>query len=328
MTDLAAWDIAVIVPCHNEEAAVATVVTDLRAALPSARIYVYDNNSTDETAARAQAAGALVRRETRKGKGNVLRRAFADLDADIYLIIDGDDTYDAAAAPELVRTLIEGPYDHVVGVRTQTSETAYRPGHAFGNRMLTGTAGMLFGRHITDMLSGYRAFSRRYVKSFPASSREFEIETEMTLHSLHLRVPVAERPVGFKDRPAGSESKLRTYRDGWRILSWILTMTRHEKPMLFHGVIAGVLAVTALVLGIPVVVEFLDTGLVRRFPTAFLASSIVILAAVAYVLGYLLESIRRSREEAARLAYLALPAPQPLETRRGSVNGPEGNRPA
>lgn len=313
MTDLSAWDIAVIVPCHNEEAAIGTVVADLRAALPEARIYVYDNNSTDATAAKAAAAGAIVRRETRKGKGNVVRRAFADLDADVYLLIDGDDTYDAAAAPDLVRTLIEGPYDHVVGVRTQTTETAYRPGHAFGNRLLTGTAGSIFGRQITDMLSGYRAFSRRYVKSFPASSHEFEIETEMTVHSLHLRVPVAERPVGFKDRPEGGESKLRTYRDGWRILRWILTVTRHERPTLFHGVIAAVLAVLALVLGIPVILEYLDTGLVRRFPTAFLASSIGILAGVTLGLGYLLESIRRSREETARLAYLALPAPQPVE---------------
>jgi glycosyltransferase involved in cell wall biosynthesis len=313
MSDLSAWDIAVIVPCHNEEAAIGTVVADLRAALPAARIYVYDNNSTDATAAKAAAAGAIVRRETRKGKGNVVRRAFADLDADVYLLIDGDDTYDAAAAPDLVRTLIEGPYDHVVGVRTQTTETAYRPGHAFGNRLLTGTAGSIFGRQITDMLSGYRAFSRRYVKSFPASSHEFEIETEMTVHSLHLRVPVAERPVGFKDRPEGGESKLRTYRDGWRILRWILTVTRHERPTLFHGVIAALLAVLALVLGIPVVLEYLDTGLVRRFPTAFLASSIGILSAVTLGMGYLLESIRRSREETARLAYLALPAPQPVE---------------
>jgi glycosyltransferase involved in cell wall biosynthesis len=328
MIDLSDRDIAVIVPCHNEEVAVATVVTDLRAALPSARIYVYDNNSTDDTAARAEAAGAIVRRETRKGKGNVLRRAFADLDADVYLIIDGDDTYDASCAPDLVRTLVEGPYDHVVGVRTQLTDTAYRPGHALGNRLLTGTAGALFGRHITDMLSGYRAFSRRYVKSFPASSHEFEIETEMTLHSLHLRVPVAERPVGFKDRPAGGESKLRTYRDGWRILSWILTMTRHEKPSLFHGVIAAALAVLALVLGVPVVLEYLDTGLVRRFPTAFLASSIGILSAATYGMGYLLESIRRSREEAARLAYLALPAPQPAATRGRPVSGPAGTRPA
>ncbi len=313
MTDLSSLDIAVIVPCHNEEAAISTVVADLRAALPSARIYVYDNNSTDATAAKAEAAGAIVRREERKGKGNVVRRAFADLDADVYLLIDGDDTYDASCAPDLVQTLVEGPYDHVVGVRTQTSDTAYRPGHAFGNRLLTGVAGAIFGRQITDMLSGYRAFSRRYVKSFPATSREFEIETEMTVHSLHLRVPVAERPVGFKDRPEGSESKLRTYRDGWRILSWILTVTRHERPTLFHGVIAAVFGVLALVLGVPVIVEYLDTGLVRRFPTAILASSIAILAAVTFGVGYLLESIRRSREEVARLAYLALPAPRPSE---------------
>jgi glycosyltransferase involved in cell wall biosynthesis len=313
MTDLSAWRIAVIVPCHNEEAAVGTVVTDLRRALPTSRIYVYDNNSTDATAERAAAAGAIVRRETRKGKGNVVRRAFADLDADIYLLIDGDDTYDAACAPDLVRTLVEGPFDHVVGARTQTTQTAYRPGHAFGNRLLTGFAAALFGRQITDMLSGYRVFSRRYVKSFPATSHEFEIETEMTLHSLHLRVPVAEMPVGFKDRPHGSESKLRTYRDGWRILRWILNVTRHERPTLFHGVIATGLAVLALALGIPVIGEYLATGLVPRFPTAILASSIGILAAVSLGIGYLLESIRRSRAEIARLAYLSHPAPRQVE---------------
>ncbi len=303
-------DIAVIVPCYNEAIAIGTVVSELRASLPTASIYVYDNNSTDGTAAVALAAGAIVRHESRKGKGNVVRRAFADVDADVYLLIDGDDTYDASRAADLVRLLLEGPYDHVVGTRTQTSDEAYRPGHAFGNKLLTGTAGALFGREITDMLSGYRAFSRRYIKSFPALAREFEIETEMTIHSLHLRVPVAELPIGFKERPAGGESKLRTYRDGTRILRWILSITRLERPTLFHGVIAGVLGIVALILGLPVVVEYADTGLVPRFPTAILASTIGLIAILVLALGYILDAIGRSRQEAARLSYLRLSAPR------------------
>jgi glycosyltransferase involved in cell wall biosynthesis len=310
MTDLSHHDIAVIIPCHNEEAAIATVVNDLRQALPSATIYVYDNNSSDDTVVQALAADAIVRREFRHGKGNVVRRAFADIDADVYVLIDGDDTYDAACAPDLVRTLFDGPYDHVVGVRTQVSDTAYRPGHAFGNKMLTGVVGSLFGRQITDMLSGYRAFSRRYVKSFPALSQEFEIETELTIHSLHLRVPVAEVLVGYKDRPAGGESKLRTYRDGWRILKWIISVTRHERPTLFHTVLAGLMAAVAVALVIPVVLTYLDTGLVPRLPTAILASAIGIIAVVTYAAGYILDAIRRSRDESARLSYLRHPAPE------------------
>lgn len=308
-TDRGAPEVAVIVPCHNEEAAVGTVVADLRAALPDATVYVYDNASTDRTVDVALAAGAVVRREPRKGKGNVIRRAFADVDADVYVMIDGDDTYDAAAAPELVRTLLENNLDHVLGVRTQSTDTAYRPGHAAGNKLLSGVVGALFGPELSDMLSGYRALSRRYVKSFPAVSREFEIETEMTIHSLHLRVPSAEVPVGFKDRPEGSESKLRTYRDGWRILRWILKVTRHERPVLFFGLVAAVLAVVSLVLGIPVVVEYLDTGLVARFPTAILASALMTIAFLVVTLGAILDAVRHGREEAARLAYLRYPAP-------------------
>ena len=225
------------------------------------------------------------------------------------MLIDGDDTYEAARAAELVRVLLTGPYDHVVGVRKHSNVAAYRPGHTLGNRVLTGATGMLFGREITDMLSGYRAFSRRYVKSFPALSREFEIETELTIHSLHLRVPVAEIPVGYKERPTGGESKLRTYRDGVRILRWILSLTRLERPTLFHGVLAGVLGLVALILGAPVVLEYLDTGLVPRFPTAILASSIGLVAILMLVLGYLLDAVGRSRQEAAQLTYLKHPAP-------------------
>lgn len=312
MNELGELGIAVIIPCHNEAVAIARVVSDVRAALPFADIYVYDNNSTDTTVHEALAAGAIVRTETRQGKGNVVRRAFADIDADVYVLIDGDDTYDAAQAPALVDVLLDGPHDHVVGVRTHVDDAAYRPGHVLGNRLLTGVVGALFGRQITDMLSGYRAFSRRYVKSFPALSREFEIETELTIHSLHLRVPVAELPVGYKERPDGGESKLRTYRDGWRILRWIIEITRHERPALFHGVLAGVFALIALILGLPVIMDYLETGLVPRFPTAILASAITIIAFATLGLGYLLDAIRRGREEAARLSYLRLPALQPI----------------
>ncbi|GAA1120521.1 glycosyltransferase family 2 protein [Kribbella jejuensis] len=301
--------VAVIVPCYNEAAAVRKVVTELRDSLPTARIYVYDNNSTDGTAAIAAAAGATVRHVARQGKGNVVRRAFADVEADVYLLIDGDDTYDASQAPELVRVLLAGPYDHVVGVRRHSNVAAYRPGHTLGNRMLTSAAGALFGREITDMLSGYRAFSRRYVKSFPALAQEFEIETELTIHTLHLRIPVAEVEVRYKERPAGGESKLRTYRDGLRILRWILQLARLERPTLFHGVLAAIFGAAALVLGVPVVLEFLRTGLVPRFPTAILASSIGLVAILMLVLGYLLDAVGRSRQEAARLSYLKHPAP-------------------
>ena len=301
--------VAVIVPCYNEAVAVRKVVTELRDSLPMAHIYVYDNNSTDDTAAIAAEAGATVRHVARKGKGNVIRRAFADIEADVYVLIDGDDTYEAARAADLVQVLLAGPYDHVVGVRRHSNGAAYRPGHALGNQMLTGAVGTLFGRDITDMLSGYRAFSRRYVKSFPALAQEFEIETELTIHSLHLRVPVAEVEVGYKERPAGGESKLRTYRDGLRILRWILRLARLERPTLFHGVLAAVLGVVASVLGAPVVLEFLRTGLVPRFPTAILASSIGLIAILMLVLGYLLDAIGRSRQDAARLSYLRYPAP-------------------
>jgi glycosyltransferase involved in cell wall biosynthesis len=301
--------VACVVPCYNEEAAVGKVVRDLRAALPEAVIYVYDNASTDNTVAEAHAAGAVVRHEPRKGKGNVIRRAFADVEADALLIIDGDDTYDASRAREMVDLLFEGPYDQVVGARRESVETAYRAGHAVGNKMLTGAVRTLFGNDVTDMLSGYRVFSRRYVKSFPALSREFETETEMTVHALSLRLPTAELEVGFKDRPAGSVSKLRTYRDGWRILQLILGLARRQRPSQFHAVIAGVFTIVALALGLPVVVEFTRTGTVPRLPTAVLAASIMIIAVLVLLVGYILESFKHMRQEQASLAHLGYPAP-------------------
>ncbi|WP_392971536.1 glycosyltransferase family 2 protein [Streptomyces sp. LN245] len=301
--------VACVVPCYNEEAAVGKVVRDLRAALPEAIIYVYDNASTDNTVAEARAADAVVRHEPRKGKGNVIRRAFADIEADALLIIDGDDTYDASRAREMVDLLFEGPYDQVVGARRESVDTAYRPGHAAGNKMLTGAVRFLFGNDVSDMLSGYRVFSRRYIKSFPALSREFETETEMTVHALSLRLPTAELEVGFKDRPPGSVSKLRTYRDGWRILKLILGLARRQRPSQFHAVIAGVFTIVALALGLPVVVEFAHTGTVPRLPTAVLASAIMIIAVLVLLVGYILESFKHMRQEQASLAHLGYSAP-------------------
>ncbi|MFF3329730.1 glycosyltransferase family 2 protein [Streptomyces sp. NPDC002888] len=301
--------IACVVPCHNEEAAVGKVVCDLRAALPEAGIYVYDNASTDRTVEVAREAGAIVRQEPRKGKGNVIRRAFADIDADALLLIDGDDTYDASRAREMVDLLFEGPYDQVVGARRETVSGAYRAGHAVGNKLLTGAVRSLFGNDVTDMLSGYRVLSRRFVKSFPALSREFETETEMTVHALHLRLPMAEVVVHYRVRPAGSKSKLRTYRDGRRILWVIFNLARRERPSLVHTVTAGLLALVSLVLGIPVITDFIRTGTVPRFPTAVLAAAIMTIAALVLLVGYILESITHMRQEQSRLVHLAYPAP-------------------
>lgn len=317
----AAPTVACVVPCHNEAAAVGKVVRDLRRALPEADVYVYDNCSTDRTAEAAREAGAIVRHEPRKGKGNVIRRAFADVDADALLIIDGDDTYDASRAREMVTLLLDGPYDQVLGARREKVEGAYRPGHAVGNKALTGAVRRLFGNDVTDMLSGYRVFSRRYIKSFPALSREFETETEMTVHSLNLRLPTAELPVDFKDRPTGSESKLRTYRDGWRILLMIMNLARRERPALAHGLVAGLLALVATVLGAPVVLEFARTGQVPRLPTAILAASLMTIAALVLLVGYVLESVVHMRQEQSRLIYLSYAAPG-----RPATEGPAGTK--
>ncbi|MEU0585482.1 glycosyltransferase family 2 protein [Streptomyces sp. NPDC006132] len=316
--------IACVVPCHNEEAAVGKVVRDLRAALPEADIYVYDNASTDRTVEIAREAGAIVRTEPRKGKGNVVRRAFADVDADALLLIDGDDTYDASRGRDLVDLLFEGPYDQVVGARRVTVDGAYRTGHAAGNKLLTGAVRSLFGNDVTDMLSGYRVFSRRFVKSFPALAREFETETEMTIHALHLRLPTAEVVVDYRVRPAGGESKLRTYRDGWRILRVILDLARRERPSLVHTLVAGVLALVSVILGIPVVTEFVRTGSVPRLPTAVLAAAIMTIAALVLLVGYILESLTHMRQEQSRLVHLAYPAPvrSPRYTARGAGTGP------
>ena len=299
--------IAAIVPCYNEEAAVGKVVTDLKQAVPDITVYVYDNNCTDRTAAAAREAGAIVRTERRPGKGNVVRRAFADVEADIYVLIDGDDTYDAAAAPAMIAALQDGPLDHVLGVRRAASgQGCYRPGHEAGNQLFNRLVGFLFREAVTDMLSGYRVLSRRFVKSFPALSREFEIETELTVHTMRLRVPQTEIQVGFKDRPPGSESKLRTYHDGFRILRLIGQLVQHERPAMFYGIGSALFAILGLVLGIPLILEFWHTGLVPRLPTALLASSLILIAILGFVVGLILNGVLRAREEAARLEYLRL----------------------
>ena len=305
------YRIAAIVPCHNEEVAVAKVVADLRVAVPGIAVYVYDNCSTDRTVERARQAGALVYSEPLKGKGNVVRRAFADIDADIYLLIDGDDTYDATAAPEMLEKLVSENLDQVVGVRREIeglAASAYRPAHELGNRALNRIVTGIFGDSMGDMLSGYRVFSRRFVKSFPAVSREFEIETELTVHSLALRIPSASVEVNFRDRAEGSESKLRTYRDGWRILTVIMTLTRHERPIYFFGLVSGLLAFVALVLALPVGVQYLQTGLVPRLPTLFIASFLVVISSMCVMVGLVLDGMRKSRHEVSRLSYMRHPA--------------------
>jgi glycosyltransferase involved in cell wall biosynthesis len=301
--------IAVILPCYNEAAAISQTVAAFRASLPDARIYVYDNNSSDATCAVAAEAGAIVRSEKMQGKGNVVRRMFADVDADIYIMADGDATYDAAAAPALVKQLIDENLDMVVGARKSEVEAAYRRGHRFGNAMLTGMLAQLFGRSFSDILSGYRVFSKRFVKSFPVLSSGFEIETEISVHALELTMPVAEQVTAYAARPEGSESKLSTYRDGWRILKTIIRLFRYERPLAFFGVIALFLAVTAISLAIPLAITYFDTGLVPRLPTALLSTGLIILAAMSMMSGLILDTVVRGRLEVRRLAYLAYPAP-------------------
>jgi len=304
--------IAVLIPCFNEEAAIAAVVRDFKAALPGAVIYVYDNNSRDETAARAREAGAVVRCETRKGKGNVVRRMFADIEADVYLLADGDDTYDAAAAPLLIGKLIDEGLDIVSGKREAIAVAAYRPGHVLGNRLLTGLTSLMFRVKLADMLTGYRVMSRRFVKSFPSAAEGFGIETELTVHAVRLLVPMAEVPTRYKERPEGSLSKLNTWRDGFRILLTIGNLVRKERPLLFFGLIFAFFALFAFAIGIPVVVEYFHTGLVPRLPTAVLVTGMMVLAFLSLFTGLILDTVTRGRWEMKRLTYLSIPGPQDL----------------
>jgi glycosyltransferase involved in cell wall biosynthesis len=312
MTDAAAAPprIAVILPCYNEEAAIGKTVRDFRAALPMAQIYVYDNNSKDRTIAVAQEAGAIVRSEPRRGKGSVMRRMFADVEADIYVLADGDDTYDASQAPSLVRKLIDEELDLLTGRRVHTRADAYRAGHVWGNKMLTGLTAMMFGIELKDMLSGYRIMSRRFVKSFPFTAEGFAIETELTVHAVRLLMPMAEIDTAYKERPAGSTSKLNTYRDGFRILFTIAKLIREERPLFFFSTIAALFAIASTILAWPIFVEFHRTGLVPRFPTALLATGLVILAFLSLTSGLILDTVTRGRWEAKRMAYLALRGPR------------------
>lgn len=301
--------VAVLVPCYNEEVAIPKVVADFRAALPDATIYVYDNNSRDGTVAAARGAGAIVRTEMLQGKGNVVRRMFADIEADIYVLVDGDDTYEAGAAPAMVQLLLENQLDMVNGARVTEIEAAYRRGHRFGNAMLTGIVAWIFGNRVSDMLSGYRVFSRRFVKSFPALAAGFETETEFTVHALELKMPVGEVRTAYKDRPAGSTSKLRTYSDGFRILRTILVLVKEERPLQFFSLAGGVLLLAGIAIFIPVLLEYIRTGLVPRLPTAILSTGLVLLSFLSFACGLILDTVTRGRKEAKRIAYLAVPAP-------------------
>ena len=308
--------IAVILPCYNEAGAIVQTVEDFRRALPAADIYVFDNNSTDGSYELAANAGAIVRRVTQQGKGHVVRRMFADVDADIYVMADGDATYEAAAAPRLIAAMLEDNLDMVVGARRSEVEDAYRRGHRFGNWALTGLLKQLFGRSFTDILTGYRVFSRRFVKSFPVLSAGFEIETEISVHALELAMPVSEIMTAYGARPEGSASKLSTYRDGWRILRTIITLYRIEKPILFFGIIAAFLALAGIILATPLIVTYLETGLVPRFPTAILVTGLMILATLSGMCGLILDTVVRGRREVRRLAYLTFRAPADFQPRR------------
>ncbi|BCW86996.1 hypothetical protein sos41_01220 [Alphaproteobacteria bacterium SO-S41] len=301
--------IAVLLPCYNEEGAIAKTVADFRAALPDATVYVYDNNSKDRTAEVALAAGAVVRREMAQGKGHVVRRMFADVDADVYVMADGDDTYDASAAPAMIARLTAEQLDMVAGKRIETADAAYRKGHRFGNWLLTSLVRWFFAAPFEDMLTGYRVMSRRFVKSVPFTATGFGIETELTVHAVRMMTPVAEVDTAYKERPEGTVSKLRTYRDGWRILMTIAMLVREERPMVFFGVIAALLTLVSLIVAIPVFIEFAEFSSVKSVPSAVLAASLMILAALSLLAGFILDSVTRVRWETKRLHYLSLPPP-------------------
>jgi glycosyltransferase involved in cell wall biosynthesis len=301
--------VAVLLPCYNEELTIEATVAGFRRALPDAEIYVYDNNSRDQTRKRAQAAGAIVRGEPRQGKGNVVRRMFADVEADLYLLADGDATYDPDTAPRMIELLTASNLDMVIGRRVHEDQAAYRHGHVLGNRMMTGFLGMLFGAQFSDIFSGYRVFSRRFVKSFPVLSSGFEIETELSVHALHLSLPTAEVDTRYGARPAGSASKLSTYRDGFRILSVMLQLFKNERPLAFFSLCAMLLSAGSIALATPLFLEYARTGLVPRFPTAILCASVMVLAFLSVVAGVILDTVSRGRRELKRLSYLAIPAP-------------------
>ncbi|WP_371869630.1 glycosyltransferase family 2 protein [Duganella flavida] len=309
MSILSNQRIAVIVPCYNEALTIGNIVRDFNTCLPQAAVYVFDNNSSDATMAVAKEAGAIVRSVPLQGKGNVIRRMFADVDADIYIMVDGDDTYDASVAPQLAEKLLREGLDMVVGTRVTEEQEAYRFGHRFGNKLLTGCVSVVFGNTFTDMLSGYRIFSRRYAKSFAAHAAGFETETELTVHALELRMPVAEVSTIYKSRPEGSFSKLNTYRDGIRILWMITKLFKNEKPLHFFSLLAGLCAIAAGVLAVPLVETFVQTGLVPRLPTAVLCTGLSLFGVVLLSCGLILDTVTKGRIEQKRFAYLAVPGP-------------------
>jgi glycosyltransferase involved in cell wall biosynthesis len=299
--------IAVLIPCYNEALSIRQVVEGFRASLPTARIYVYDNRSTDDTAAVARAAGAIVRSEPVPGKGNVVRRMFADIEADVYIMADGDATYDATVAPEMVGRLLDEQLDMVVGIRNNVYANAHRKGHGFGNMMFNRIYANLFGGLFTDIFSGYRVFSRRFVKTFPSISSGFEIETEMSVHACQVRMPVAEIPTEYGARQEGSVSKLRTFHDAFRILRTFFLLFKEIQPVKFFGTIAAVLTLLSLILGYPLLTTYMETGLVPRFPTAILITGLMLMASVSVVAGLILDSVARGRLELKRMVYLGLP---------------------
>lgn len=308
--------IAVLVPCFNEEHTISHVINDFKNILPEAEIYVYDNNSSDQTISTAKAAGAIVRSEIYQGKGNVVRRMFSDIEADVYILVDGDATYDASAAPVMISRLIEHKLDYVNGARKAESGKAYRLGHAFGNRLLTGLVRKIFGAHFTDILSGYKVISRAFVKSFPALSNEFEIETELAVHALELRLPCQEVLTTYRERPEGSESKLRTFRDGWKILKQIVILVKNERPLYFFSGIGIVLIIIASLISIPVFETYMNTGLVPRLPTAILATGLVIVGLQSISTGFILDTVTMGRRESKRIAYLNVKSRDGLEAGR------------
>src|SRR5215471_8414992 len=322
--EAAALQIAVIIPCRNEASSIATVVRDFRAALPTAAVYVCDNDSTDGSGELAARAGALVQRERLRGKGNVVRRLFSDVEADIYVLVDGDDTYDPASAGKLVQRLVQDGLDMVIGARESDRAEAYRPGHRLGNYLLTKIVRVIFGDRISDMLSGYRAFSRRFVKSFPALTTGFETETELTIHALELRMPIAEIATPYRERPPDSKSKLSTVRDGWRILRTILLLVKEERPLGFFSLLSGVLALVALLLAWPLLLTYMESGLVPRVPTAILATGLMLVAFLSLTCGAVLDTVTRGRRELKRLHYLAVAGLWSRQAQRGGLNQVSG----
>ncbi len=310
------YRVAVLIPCYNEELAIGKVVKDFYSVLPNAEVYVYDNNSIDNTISVASAAGANVRRVTRQGKGNVVRQMFADVEADVYVLVDGDDTYEASSAKDMIEKLVDEGLDMVVGVRVSDEQAAYRVGHRLGNAVLTRVANVIFGRKFSDMLSGYRVFSRRYVKSFPALASGFETETEITVHALELRMPISEVDTPYRGRPSGSLSKLNTYRDGFRILVTLVSLFKAERPLAFFSILSGFFSLSSIILIVPIIETYIRTGLVPRFPTAFLSMGLMLLAFLSITSGFLLDTVTRGRQEMKRLFYLSI---QPTEVHNDDV---------